>query len=201
MRHIWRKHGRTGVGVTDDAFPDLVEQATGLDLRARLNSWTRGTSELPIDACLHTLGWTVKRDWKDPKTKLGLGVEFKPGTSAIARIWEDMAAFKVLQPDDEVIAAEGYKWKAEHFRDQVANRKPGEPAEVAVFREGRLRVLKVPLAELPKDKITVKLRKGDAAATRRRKAWIGVGRPKKKGDKGKAVRLAAVPPRGRHRRF
>ena len=214
MRHVWRKHGRTGMGVTDDAFPDLVEQATGQDLRAKLDAWTRGTVELPIDRSLHLLGWKVQRTWKDPKRKVGLGVEFKPATQTIARIWEDVAAFAVLQPDDEMVAAVGYKWKTDHFHDQVAGKKAGETIEVSVFREGRLRTLQVPVSQLPQDKVTVSLRKGDAASARRRKAWIGEGRPKPKKGKagrgyttqavepaGKAARLAAVPPRGRHTRY
>lgn len=211
MRHLWRKHGRTGMGVTDDAFPDLVEQATGVDLRRRIDAWTRGTEELPIDRSLRALGWNVERSWKDPKRKLGLGIEFKPGGQAIARIWEDVPAFQVLQPDDEVVAAVGYKWRAEHFHEQVAGKRAGEAVEVSVFREGRLRALQVPITELPPDKVTVTKRKGDAAAARRRKAWIGEGRPPKAKPKRKKVpavqdvakvaRLAAVPPRGRHTRY
>lgn len=208
MRHIWKKHGKTGIGVTDDAFPDLVEQATGINLRAKLTGWINGTSELPIPESLRTLGWVLERDWKDPKKKIGLGVEFKPGTSTIARIWDDVPAFHVLQPDDEMVAANGYKWKAEKFHDEVAGRLAGEAVEVAIFREGRLRTLHVPLTELLKDKLTVKPRKKDAASARRRKLWIGEGKPKpKKGesakaaDKGKKARLDAVPPRGRHKRF
>jgi predicted metalloprotease with PDZ domain len=199
MRHIWRKHGRTGMGVTEEAFPDLVLQATGVDLRAKLRRWIDGTEDPPIEQSLRTLGWDLKADWKDPKKNKGLGVEFKPGTSTVARIWEDMPAFKVLQPDDELVAAVGYKWKAEHFHDQVAQKKPGEAVEVSLFREGRLRTVQVPLVELPKDKYTVKKRKGDAAATRRRKGWIGEGRPKpKKGKRGK--RPAPVSRRSAARR-
>jgi predicted metalloprotease with PDZ domain len=211
MRHLWRKHGRTGVGVTEDAFPDVVEQATGLDLRAKLSHWIEGTQELPIDAALRTLGWDVRRERKDPKAKLGLGVEFKPagqtgGAAVIARIWEDMPSFTVLQPDDELVAAAGYKWRPEQFRDQANARKAGDPIEVAVFREGRLRTFQVPLAELPPDKFTVAPRKGDAAASRRRKAWIGEGKPPaKKGrrasNSGKATEAARLPPRGRHTRY
>jgi predicted metalloprotease with PDZ domain len=209
MRHLWRKHGRTGVGVTDDAFPDIVQQATGVDLRARIEAWTRGTEELPIDRSLRLLGWEVKREWKDPKKRLGLGVEFKPGAAGggpvIARIWEDKPAYKVLQPDDELVAALGYKWRAEAFAEQVAGRKAGEPVELTVFREGRLRTFQVPLAELPKDKVTVKARKGDAAAARRRKAWLGEGRPgpRKGTAKGGASpgRRVPLPPRGRQQRY
>ena len=178
MRHIWRKHGRTGVGVTDDAFPDLVEQATGVNLRAKLAAWTHGTVELPIAAAFRTLGWDVKQDWKDPKKRLGLGLEFKPGSSAIARIWEDRPAWKVLQPDDELVAALGYKWNGEAFGDRIAAKKAGDPVSITVFREGRLRTFEVPLAELPKDTFKLKPRK---AGKRARTAWLGEGKPKPKG--------------------
>jgi predicted metalloprotease with PDZ domain len=197
MRHAWRKHGKTGMGMTDDAFPDLVEQATGFNLRRLLDAWTRGTDELPLERSLRTLGIDLKTEWKEPRKNKGLGVEFKPGTAAIARIWEDVPAFKVLQPDDEIVAAAGYKWRAEHFHDQVANHKPGESVEVAVFREGRLRHLQVPLVELPKDKFTVTFAK-KGAGKRLRLGWIGAGRPKpKKGRKEKGKRR--LKPRVRER--
>ncbi|HLF16576.1 MAG TPA: hypothetical protein VI796_03990 [Candidatus Thermoplasmatota archaeon] len=176
MRHLWRKHGRTAMGLTDDGFPDVVEQATGHNLRTKLRAWTEGTEELPIDASLRTLGWTVKREWKEPKKRLGLGIEFKPGTTSIARIPENSPSSHVLQPDDDLVAVAGYRWKGESFPDRVAHLKPGTDVEVGVFREGRLRVLKVPLMEMPKDKITVKIRKGNATATRRRRAWLGLGK-------------------------
>ncbi len=92
-----------------------------------------------------------------------------------------MPAHKVLQPDDELVAAAGYKWKPDRFAEWAAEKKAGDMAELAVFREGRLRTLHVPLVELPKDKITISLRKKDAAATRRRKAWLGEGKTEPKG--------------------
>ncbi|MES2154452.1 MAG: hypothetical protein V4510_04885 [bacterium] len=179
MQHMWRKHGRTGMGLTEDAFPDVVEQATGLDVRRVLAHWVDGTQELPIEKALHDLGWKVQHGWKEPKKRNGLGIQFKAGTTQIERIPEDVPAFKVLQPDDEVVAAQGYKWKADRFADWAAGQKKGTLADVVVFREGRLRTLEVPLVELPKDKISITLRKGDAAATRRRKAWLGAGKSSK----------------------
>ena len=89
------------------------------------------------------------------------------------------------------MAAAGYKWRSDHFHDQVANMKPGDAVEVAVLREGRLRLLQVPLVELPKDKFTVTLRKGDATATRLRKAWLGEGKAKPKGRKPRRLKPKA----------
>jgi predicted metalloprotease with PDZ domain len=198
MRHAWRKHGRTGVGVTDDAFPDLVEQATGFNLRALLQEWTRGTDELPIERALKALGIDLKRDWKEPRKNKGLGIEFKPGTETIARIWEDVPAFRILQPDDEILAAAGYKWRAEHFHDQVANMKAGDAVEVVAFREGRIRHFQVPLVELPKDKFAVSLaKKGRGKALRLK--WIGAGRPKPKKAKGRRAQPRRLKPKLRER--
>ncbi len=106
----------------------------------------------------------------DEKKPRGLGVHFKAKTSVIERIPEDSPCFTVLQPDDEIVAVEGYKWQPEKFAEW-ANRGQDD-VRVEAFREGRLRSFTVPLRELAKDKITVKPRKGDAGATRRRKAWL-----------------------------
>lgn len=209
MRHLWRKHGRTAMGVTEEAFPDIVEQAVEAamptpakakkavaGLRRKLESWIHGTEELPLESSFKVLGWDLKTDYKDPKRKKGLGLEFKPGTSQIARIWDNVPAFHVLQPDDEIVAASGYKWKPDAFHEHTAAIKVGEPATLHIFREGRLRELHVPLAEMAKDKFTVTARKGDAAATRRRKAWLGEGQPKQKKTKRAKKSMKATNDRG-----
>lgn len=197
MRHAWNRHGATGEGIPEGGFPDLVLEATGVDLRRTLRAWIEGTEDPPIDASLKLLGWDVKREWKDPKKRNGLGITFKAGSSAIERIPEDAPAAKVLQPDDELVAAAGYKWKAERFADHAAALRPGQTVDLAFFREGRLHSAAVPVIELPKDKVTIAPAKKDAAAARRRKAWGGEPKPTPKDDKGPG----AVPPRGRHNRF
>lgn len=176
MRHVWGKHGEAsagGPGVPEDGFAALVEEATGVDCAALLGRWTHGTTELPVEKALRELGWTLKREHDDPKKPNGLGVHFKNGTSTIERIPEDSPAFSVLQPDDELVAVDGYKWKGDRFSEVAQLREPGASVSVTVFREGRLRTLDVPLREMPKSKLTLSVRKGDAAATRRRKAWLG----------------------------
>lgn len=170
MRYLWKHHAE--VGVPEGGFPDIVEAATGIDCKRLLAAWTTGTSELPIDKAFRTLGWDVKRDHKDPKKPIGLGIMFKREGPIIERIPEDSPAFHVLQPDDELVAVGGYKWKGPRFAEWANTKKAGETVEMTVFREGRLRTFQVPLRELAKDKITITPHKGDAAATRRRNAWL-----------------------------
>jgi predicted metalloprotease with PDZ domain len=170
MRELWKRHAK--VGLPENGFASLVHEATGVDCTRLLNSWTRGTSEMPIERSFRTLGFDVKREYKDPKKSVGLGVMFKPSSYIIERIPEDSPCYDVLQPDDEMVAMDGYKWKGARFGELANTRKAGETVELAVFREGRMRHFDVPLREMVKDKITITPRKGDAAATRRRRAWL-----------------------------
>ncbi len=171
MRYLWANHQDEGVGETD--MPAIVEAATGVNVRSKLNGWVNGTTELPIVRAFKDLGWDVSHEHPDKEKPHGLGVHFKPGTAIIDRIPEDGPAFRVLQPEDELVAVEGYKWNGKRFGDLAGTKSRGDTVAVTVFREGRLRSFDVPLREMPKDKITIKPRKGDAAATRRRNAWLG----------------------------
>lgn len=171
MQKLWKDHADDGLD--EDAFPALVEAATGQDVAALLRRWVDGTTELPIDRSLRLLGWDVKREHEDPEKPLGLGVHFKAGTSVIERIPEDSPAWHVLQPDDEIVAVDGYKWKPDRFSEWANTRSAESKVDIAAFREGRLREMAVPLRTLPKEKVTITPRKGDAAATRRRRAWLG----------------------------
>ncbi len=167
MQYLWKNHQSTGV--PEEGFRGIVKEATGVDVKP-FNGWVNGTSELPIDKAFKELGWTLKREHSDPKKPKGLGVMFKPDGVTIERIPDEVPCYKVLQPDDKVVAVNGIEWSGDRFKE-LANHH--EDVEVHVFREGRLRAFSVPLTEMPKDKISLTVRKGDAAATRRRKAWLG----------------------------
>jgi predicted metalloprotease with PDZ domain len=171
MRHLWKQHG-AGNGLPEGGFAAAVREATGVDASAAIRRWVHGTDELPIDKALRWFGWDVERDWQDKKKNLGLGVHFKEGSSSIERIPETMPSWRILQPDDEIVAVAGSKFSAERLGELAATKKEGDAVEVALFREGYLRTMQVPLAILAQDKITVKVRKGDAAATRRRRQWM-----------------------------
>ncbi len=172
MRHLWNEYGAKGVPVPEDGVPDIVQAATGVDATALLGRWVNGTSELPIDKAFRDLGFDVQRKLDDDKAPAALGVMFKPDGTTIERIPEDSPCTTVLQPDDEVVAVEGYKWKPERVKDWANARGTDGQLAITVFREGRLRTFDVPLRSKAKDSISIKVRKGDAAATRRRKAWL-----------------------------
>ncbi len=173
MRYLWAEYGTKGKGVPEDAFPQIVKDATGVDVGPLLGRWVNGTTELPVDKAFKELGFEVKRALDDDKKPAGLGVMFKNGGTTIERIPEDSPCWKVLQPDDEIVAIEDYKWKPDRFKEIANIRGTDGTVRLTVFREGRLRTFDVPLREKAKDKITIKVHKGDAAATRRRKAWLG----------------------------
>lgn len=171
MRYLWSNHQDEGVGEND--MPAIVKAATGVDVRTKLNGWVNGTTELPIVKAFSDLGWEVTHQHDNPKAPLGLGVQFRPGKAIIERIPEDGPVYSVLQPGDEMVAVEGTKWNGKRFAALANTKAEGDLVRMTVFREGRLRDFDVPLRTMPKDKISVKPRKGNAAATRRRTAWLG----------------------------
>ncbi len=171
MRYLWKHHATDGV--PEDGVPGIVKAATGVDVSAKLRAWVHGTSELPYVHAFKELGWDVTHEHEDPDHPYGLGIQFKDDGKTIARIPEDGPAGKHLNPDDELVAVDGYKWSGKLFSGIASTKKEGDTVEVTVFRDGRLRAVTVPLRTMPKDKITVKPRKKDPAAARRRKAWLG----------------------------
>jgi predicted metalloprotease with PDZ domain len=182
MQYLWKHHAIEGV--PENGFPAIVKAATGVDCSAKLRAWTHGTKELPYVRAFKELGWDVKHEHEDPEHNIGLGIHFKEDGATIARIPEDGPAGKSLNPDDELVAVDGLKWSGKRFSGIASNRKEGDTVQVTVFRDGRLKTLDATLRTLPKDKITVELRKKDAASTRRRHAWLGGdSKPEKKDSK------------------
>ncbi|MDX1669851.1 MAG: PDZ domain-containing protein, partial [Limnobacter sp.] len=72
MRFLWAHHGETGKGVPERAMPNIVEQATGVNLTAEINAWTNGTEDLPLTELLNEFGCDLNVD--DEGRQCGLGV-------------------------------------------------------------------------------------------------------------------------------
>ena len=66
MRALWRRYGRSGLGVPEDGVERVAEEASGLKLRPLFDRWLRGTAELPLAELLGTVG--VELEVRRPKT-------------------------------------------------------------------------------------------------------------------------------------
>ena len=57
MRLLWRRHGRSGVGLAEDGFAALAEQASGLVLKPLLRRLLHGTAALPLAPLKRRAPW------------------------------------------------------------------------------------------------------------------------------------------------
>ncbi|MGH8680774.1 MAG: M61 family metallopeptidase, partial [Burkholderiales bacterium] len=84
MRALWRRYGRSGLGVPEDGVERTAEEAGGLKLRALFDQWLRSTGELPLAPLLATAGVALEvRPSEGPSDRGG-----KPASKSAAALAE-----------------------------------------------------------------------------------------------------------------
>jgi predicted metalloprotease with PDZ domain len=184
MRYIWKEVALKGAGIEEDGFPRLVKEATGIDVARQLKRWVEEPGELPLEQSMRTLGLKLERKHSDPDANLGLGIilaEDDLRVLAVPDRWDTKdgrwrqganAVPHPLDPDDQILAVDGWKVDMKALARHVNVHEEGEDAVVSIFRDGRMRTLRVPVVEKIPDKVKVEEDKDAAAdAKRRRTAW------------------------------
>ncbi|MBW3582824.1 MAG: PDZ domain-containing protein [Euryarchaeota archaeon] len=186
MRHLWRHYGKKDKGVDEDALPEIIKAATGIDLGKKLHKWADLAGDLPVDRACRLLGLDIKREHSDDKATLGLGVQLAESelkVTAVPDRWDtpggkpshphDVPRPHPIDPDDELIAIDGWKVTGKDLGKHLNNgREAGDLVQVTLFRDGRIRNVDVPLVEKEPDKTKIgENKKATAAAKRRRGQW------------------------------
>lgn len=189
MLALWKKHGKTGVGVAEDGVERLAEAVTKLRLKRLFDRWLRSTAELPLADLLASHGVElVLRPAQSEGDKGGLGpvksaslpdgkkrraavvraVAGVRGTPAagefrLTHVLEGSAAQKAgLSAGDAIVAVDGIRVGAGGIDAVLAGRRPGEKLGVHAFRRDELMQFEVLLDAAPAD--TCVLRMADKSA-------------------------------------
>lgn len=157
MRHLWNEVYRRGSGVPEDGAAALIEAATGVDVRAFLQTHVERPGALNYDEALASIGLRLRRksrekDQEEPAW-LGASIEKKNGRSRLAVVYHGGPAHGGgLMAGDEVLALDGHRVGSD-LAERVELYRPGETATWAVFRadrlvEGRIRFGEDPVGKL-----------------------------------------------------
>ncbi|MGE0801846.1 MAG: M61 family metallopeptidase [Lautropia sp.] len=171
MRLLWQRYGKPrrrpaadarggdstgapgdtgGRGLAEDEFPDLVAEATGVDLAAEIARWAYGTGELPIAKCLQPFGITVGRAPAETLGWLGARTADRNGELVVQNAYRDgPAARGGLSAGDRLIAIDGLRCNEALLQLVLARRKPGSVLRVHAFRRDELIETEVTLAAAP----------------------------------------------------
>lgn len=138
MRALWQRHGKTGIGVGDEAVRLITEELSGLKLKHFFARAVHGTGDLPLRKLLADFG--VKLHWEPSKgPSLGVktiseGREVKLGTVLTG----GAAQAAGLSAGDLLMALNGLRVTPASLDKQLARLPIGEPIKVHAFRRDEL---------------------------------------------------------------
>ena len=191
MLALWKKHGKTGLGVAEDGIERLAEAVTKLKLKRLFDRWLRSTAELPLADLLASHGVELAlRPAQSEGDKGGLGpvksaslpvraVVGARGNAAagefrLTHVLEGGAAQTAgLSAGDVVAAVDGIRIGTGGMEAALAGRKPGESLQVHAFRRDELMVFTLVLGAPQADTCVLSVTEDKNAEARRlRTRWL-----------------------------
>jgi predicted metalloprotease with PDZ domain len=158
MRLLWERYGRdfyqgNPIGLSEKGFPQLVREATGVDVSDEIQRWAYGREDLPLKQLLVTQG--LRLEWKSGNTRPSLDIRTrKQGEHlVIAAALEGGAAHTAgLSAHDLLVAIDGVRVDAvtNTLEAILVGYQHGQQVSVHVFRRDELRCFELTLAAPPK---------------------------------------------------
>ena len=181
LRTLWTEYGRTGRGLEEDELLPVANRATGLDLTAFFDRYVRGTAEIDFDAFARFagLGFGPKPKPADDETPeagyLGVRIENSGGLARVRFVLLDTPGRRAgLTPGDEIAAINGVRVTFEKFDQTMARYPPGTPLDLAVFRRGYLRHVRLTTGTPPPEKYAFTPVDGASDLARKvYESWVG----------------------------
>jgi predicted metalloprotease with PDZ domain len=154
MRALWVHFGRDFEqhqrGLGEHEFSALLEQATGVDLSAKIRSWSEGTRDIELAELLGPFGIDFVSAPNDANAWLGARLINRQGELCIATVYSGGPAHTAgLAAGDVLIALDGLKLDDASLKAQLARRNPGGRAQVHAFRRDELREFSLRFSRAP----------------------------------------------------
>lgn len=184
MRALWQRFGRRfdthAQGLAEHGFASLLEDVTGVDLRADLRRWSEGTRDIELAEMLVPFGVGLSLEPASSEPWLGARTTTRAGAVVLTTILSDGPAHKAgLSAGDEIVACNGLKVDDTGLKARLARCAPGDELSVHVFRRDELREYVVRLSAPPPTEARLSLAaRRNATQHRLLRGWLGtvVGR-------------------------
>ncbi|HEU5282951.1 MAG TPA: PDZ domain-containing protein, partial [Burkholderiales bacterium] len=190
MRALWTRHGRADTGVPEDGAERIAEEVSGVRLRGFFDRALRSTDELPLKQLLATAGIEMHlRPAESSADKGGKPASRAPARLALraglgVRTAEDAGGVKLthvldggpaqaagLSAGDVLIALNDLRTTQRNLDQRLESFRPGDRLEAHAFRRDELMRCDI-LLRAPTSDTCFLTTGGDAAARRRRTAWL-----------------------------
>ncbi|MDE2150128.1 MAG: M61 family metallopeptidase [Gammaproteobacteria bacterium] len=186
MRALWARYGGPEKPAPEGALEAAAAECSGLDLSEFFDSTLRSTAPLPLAEALSGFGVAAElrpaRGEDDPGGRhagapaaADLGLRLRPRQTVIAHLTRGgPAEVAGLAAGDQILAIDGERIGADNWLRRVQVLKHGEPVQVTLFRDNRLRSQTLVPRQPPADTWTFTLATVDGETAQRRIDWLGV---------------------------
>ena len=154
MRAAYEKYSGAR-GFTPDDFRQVAEQVSGVDLQQFWDSAVEGTGELDYTEALDAFGLRFKAveapsPDKPVKTSLGATTRNDGGRLVVSQVRRGTTAHEAgLNVDDEILAIDDYRVRADRLENRLEQYRPGDRVTVMVARREQLMRFELTLAAEP----------------------------------------------------
>lgn len=156
MRELWRRHGRSGVGVDesgDDGGGDIrriAEELSGLRLARFFAAALRGSEDLPLARLLKPFAIALRQAGGGAAPSLGVRTTSEGNELRLSVVLAGGPAEAAgLAAGDLLVAVDGLRVTPASFERILARRRAGERVAVSVFRRDELLCREALLAAPP----------------------------------------------------
>jgi predicted metalloprotease with PDZ domain len=138
-------------GYAPEEFRAVAEQVAGTSLVEFWETAVRGTSELDYSEALATFGLRLRSSGGGSgRAFLGVSTRSDGGRLVIAQVRRDTPAHAAgLNVDDEILAIDGFRVRADRFDTRLQQYGPGERISILVARREQLMPVEVTLGAEP----------------------------------------------------
>ena len=178
MRLLWTRYGRefydgAARGLPEDAFPEIVEDATLIDARREIRAWAYGTEPLPLEDLLSDCGLRVLRKPRDASASLGVRTAGDDRDCRITHVSEGGPAHAAgLSAGDVLIAIDDLRVTAARLEALLSKYRPDAAVTLQAFRGDVLQQRRLVLGTAAMATTIADAKKIGKAAARARAAWL-----------------------------
>ncbi len=144
-------------GFTNADLQKVCEELSGSSMKEIFTSFLYSTTPLPWNKILSYAGLEVVP--KDSIRKINLGIslqDFGEKTRIINVMPNSSAERAMLDINDEIVALNGFRIRSSDFNERIASMKEGEEVSMTVFRNDKLKEIKIKLEYFGIPSFTVK---------------------------------------------
>ena len=163
-------------GYAPEEFLAVAEQVSGLDLDTFWTTGVRGTAELDYAEALGTLGLrfqAMTASNRQARAWFGMTTRNDGGRLVVSQVRRESPAHAAgLNVDDEIIAIDEFRVRADQLNLRLDQYRPGDTIALLVARRDQLLRLEVQLGAEPDREWRLETVPGDGDARQQRARWL-----------------------------